>query len=213
MGDVAGAEVIEGEGLNFDGAACFFADVIREMGLGKGEGVVVCEGSEMGGGGGVAFDDVVGVVDGEAAAGFEEGDEEGGGVGDAEGAFEDVGFEREVAAEGGVGAGDDDDVVVEFLEDITECFVEVGGLLDGKGAGVGEEVEDGRGLVDGVADGVGGEVGEDGDVEDGLGAGGVVIEHDEGFLGLAEEIVDFPNEVFFELGWKVGEEFGFGHGI
>jgi hypothetical protein len=24
--------------------------------------------------------------------------------------------------------------------------------------------------------------------------------------------VDFPDEVFFELGWEVGEEFGLGHG-
>ena len=48
-----------------------------------GEGVVVCEGGEVGRGGGVAFDDVVGVGDGEAATGGEEGDEESGGFGDA----------------------------------------------------------------------------------------------------------------------------------
>lgn len=59
---------------------------------------------------------------------------------------------------------------------------------------------------------MGAEVGEDGDVEDGLGAGGVVIEDDEGLFGFAEEVVDFPDEVFFELGWEVGEEFGSCHG-
>ncbi len=73
--------------MDVDGVARFFGDVVGEMGVSEGEGVVVREGGEMGGGGGFAFDDVVGVVDGEAAAGFEEGDEEGGGFWDAEGIF------------------------------------------------------------------------------------------------------------------------------
>lgn len=57
-----------------------------------------------------------------------------------------------MAAEGGVGAGDDDNVVLVFLEDVTEALVELGGLLDGEGAGIGEEEENGRGFVDGVLD-------------------------------------------------------------
>ena len=57
-----------------------------------------------------------------------------------------------MAAEGGVGAGDDDNVVLVFLEDVAEALVELGGLLDGEGAGIGEEEEDGRGFVDGVLD-------------------------------------------------------------
>jgi hypothetical protein len=97
--------------LDVDRGAGFFGDIVGKEGVGEGEGVVVCEGGEVGGSGGVAFDDVVRVVDGEAAAGFEEGDEEGGGFGDAEGVSEGVCFEREVAAEGGIGAGDDDDFV------------------------------------------------------------------------------------------------------
>jgi len=117
-----------------------------------------------------------------------------------------------VAAEGGVGAGDDDDVVLVFLEDIAEALVELGGLLDGEGAGIGEEEENGRGFVDGVLDRLRAEVGEDGNVEDGLGAGGVVIEDDEGLFGFAEEVVDFRDEIFFELGWEVGEEFESCHG-
>lgn len=117
-----------------------------------------------------------------------------------------------MAAEGGVGAGDDDDVVLVFLEDIAEALVELGGLLDGEGAGIGEEEENGRGFVDGVLDRLRAEVGEDGNVEDGLGAGGVVIEDDEGLFGFAEEVVDFRDEIFFELGWEVGEEFESCHG-
>ncbi len=58
--------------------------------------------------------------------------------------------------------------------------MEFGSLFCGEGAGVGEEEEEGWGFVDGVADGVGIELGEDGDVEDGLGAGGVIVEDDDG---------------------------------
>jgi len=83
----------------------------------------------VGGSGGVAFDNVVGVVDGEATAGFEEGNKKSRSFGDPEGVAEDVCFEREVAAEGGVGTGDDDDVIREFLENLAEILVEFGGFL------------------------------------------------------------------------------------
>ena len=133
-------------------------------------------------GGGFAIEDVVSVGDGEVVTGFKEGDEEGGSFGDAEIFFEDGGFQGEVAEEGRVGAGDDDDFVRVFLEDGSEGLVELGGLFFGEGAGVGEEEKEGGGFVDRVADGVGIELGEDGDVEDGLGAGGVIIEDDDGAL-------------------------------
>lgn len=134
----------------------------------------------MGGSGGVAFDNVVGVVDGEATAGFEEGNKKSRSFGDPEGVAEDVCFEREVAAEGGVGTGDDDDVIREFLENLAEILVEFGGFLGGEGAGVGEKKEDGRGVIDGIANGVSIEAGEDGDVEDGLGASRIIVEDDDG---------------------------------
>ena len=171
--------------------------------MGEGEGIVLGEGGEVGRGGGFILDDVVGVIDGEAAAGFEEGDEKGGGFRNAESQSEGIGLDREVAAESGIGAGDDDDIVLEFFENFAEVLVEGGRFFRSEGPGVGEEEEDGRGFVDGVLDEVRVEIGEDGDVEDGLGAGGVVIKDDDGFFGFDKEVVDLGNEVLGEFGGKV----------
>ncbi len=125
---------------------------------------------------------VGGVVDGEVLLGGAKGNDEGGSFCNAEGVVKGVCLKGEVAGEGGVGAGDDDDVFLKFFEEVAEGLVKGGGLFSGEGMGVGEKEENGWGFVNRISDCGGVKVGDDGDVEDGLGAGGGVIEDDDGFF-------------------------------
>ena len=148
--------------------------VPREGGLADGRGLAVDH-------------PVVDRVDGDAPGVGEGGDEEGEGgalpamIGD--GRREDVGLEREVAAQGRVGAGDEGEPLARAVgggqRGGHDFAVAGGGRVGVEGARVGEDVEGGRTGREGPVEVGGVPAGEDGESGDGLGAGGVVVEDDE----------------------------------
>ena len=162
----------------------------------------------------VAVGDIVHVVDGIAPALQEEGHDEDAIETAAQPRGQGVHLAGVVAAQGGVAPADHDKAAAGSARRRGQVggdlAVQAARGFQRQGARVGEDVKD-RGLAPQLSGQRGnGPLGEDGHAGDGLGAGGVVVQHDDLPATLPDQAANLRQEIAGRFRRKAGEEVGEG---